>query len=311
MSYLPLVSIIIPVYNGDPYLREAIDSALNQTYKNIEVIVVNDGSPDDGKTEKIALSYGDKIRYFYKENGGVSTALNFGIQHMKGEWFSWLSHDDIYEPTKIEQQIKAVQNEKNKECVIRCGTALIDKNGNSIYKPQKRVRGKISSAKMMRLYNLKNVTLYGCALLIHKNILNECGFFNEEMRYLQDSDYWTKIMFRGYEFISLSETLVKLRVHEHQMTKIIGDRLAPELEMFVSYIIGYYRMDKKANRSLIVDYTCKQLKEGRNNLVKILKDEIKPTFFESCRFFGCGIFGAFYRLAKTIYKKVFINKQRG
>lgn len=72
----PLVSIIIPVYNGSDYLEEAIESALNQTYKNIEIIVINDGSTDNGATEMIALKYRDQIRYFHKTNGGVSSALN-------------------------------------------------------------------------------------------------------------------------------------------------------------------------------------------------------------------------------------------
>ena len=89
-------------------MREAIDSALAQTYRNIEIIVVNDGSNDNGETERIALSYGDKIRYFHKENGGVSSALNLGIQNMQGEYFSWLSHDDKYSPKKIENQVNAL-----------------------------------------------------------------------------------------------------------------------------------------------------------------------------------------------------------
>lgn len=78
------VSIIIPVYNGGNYLRNAIDSALSQTYKNCEIIVVNDGSTDGGETAAIAKSYGNKIRYFEKKNGGVGTAVNLGIAEMTG-----------------------------------------------------------------------------------------------------------------------------------------------------------------------------------------------------------------------------------
>ena len=90
-KFNPLVSIVIPVFNGSNYLREAIDSALGQTYKSIEVIVVNDGSNDGGKTREIVLSYGGRVRYFEKENGGVASALNEGLKEMNGEYFSWLS----------------------------------------------------------------------------------------------------------------------------------------------------------------------------------------------------------------------------
>ena len=69
MKKNPKVSIIIPVYNGKDYMKEAIDSALSQTYKNIEILVINDGSTDNGATKRIAKSYGNKIRYFEKENG--------------------------------------------------------------------------------------------------------------------------------------------------------------------------------------------------------------------------------------------------
>ncbi len=72
------------------------------------MIVVNDGSSDGGKTEEIALSYGDRIRYFRKENGGVASALNLGIREMRGEYFSWLSHDDVYLPRKVEREAAAL-----------------------------------------------------------------------------------------------------------------------------------------------------------------------------------------------------------
>ena len=125
-EFSPLVSIVIPVYTGANYVAEAIDSALNQTYKNIEIIVVNDGSTDN--TEKIVKSYGDKVRYFCKENGGTSTALNVGIKNMKGEYFSWLSHDDMYYPKKIFYQIEELKKLENKDTIIMTDLDGINEN---------------------------------------------------------------------------------------------------------------------------------------------------------------------------------------
>ena len=80
----PLVSIIIPVYNGSNYLKQAIDSALKQSYSNTEIIVVNDGSTDGGLTEGIAKSYGERIRYYLTKNGGTGAAINYGISQSRG-----------------------------------------------------------------------------------------------------------------------------------------------------------------------------------------------------------------------------------
>ena len=128
-QFHPLVSIIIPVYNGANFLAQAIDSALSQTYDNIEILVINDGSTDNGATEQIALSYGNKVRYFNKRNGGVSSALNLGIEKMQGEYFSWLSHDDLYEPEKIKKQIEVLQGlPDHNKTIIMCADRLIDVN---------------------------------------------------------------------------------------------------------------------------------------------------------------------------------------
>lgn len=115
--YNPLVSIIIPVYNGANYMREAIDSAIAQTYCNIEILVINDGSTDNGKTEEIALSYGDKIRYFYKENGGVSSARNAGIEKSVGDYVMFVDGDDWLNKDTVLECVKIIC-ETNAECVL-------------------------------------------------------------------------------------------------------------------------------------------------------------------------------------------------
>ena len=98
-----LVSVIIPFYNGAEWLEEAVQSVLDQTYKNFEILVINDGSPED--VTRFLSKYDDNIRYFYKENGGSATARNLGLREAKGEYIALLDSDDIWLPEKTEQQV--------------------------------------------------------------------------------------------------------------------------------------------------------------------------------------------------------------
>ena len=116
MNYQPKVTIIIPVYNGSNFLAEAIDAALAQTYQNIEILVINDGSKDDGASEKIALSYGDRISYYCKENGGVSSARNNGIDHATGEWIFFLDADDLLTPDALESLLAMANDQLDAVC---------------------------------------------------------------------------------------------------------------------------------------------------------------------------------------------------
>ena len=104
MSQKLLVSVIIPVYNGINYLQEAINSVFAQTYENVEIIVVDDGSTDG--TWALIESCNSKIRSFKKENGGTASALNLGIRNAFGDFISWLSHDDLFMPEKLEKQVE-------------------------------------------------------------------------------------------------------------------------------------------------------------------------------------------------------------
>ncbi|WP_395477525.1 glycosyltransferase [Rickettsia endosymbiont of Pantilius tunicatus] len=232
--YSPLVSIIIPVYNGANYLKESIDSALAQTYKNIEVIVVNDGSKDNRKTEEIALSYGDQIRYFSKENGGCGSALNVGIKNMKGEYFSWLSHDDLYYPSKIEHQINILNKLDNKDTIIYGGYELIDEKSRSLrfIKPN----DKYPKEKLdIPLFALLRGLAYGCTLLIPAIYFQKVGLFNESLKHTQDYDLFFKI-FRVAKIHFDSQILVKCRQHSTQSSRVVPKSLEECEELWSRFL---------------------------------------------------------------------------
>ena len=220
MQRKPLVSIVIPVYNGSDYLRECIDSALAQTYPHIEILVVNDGSTDGGATEEIALSYGDRIRYFRKENGGVSSALNLGIRHMNGEYFSWLSHDDLYVPEKVAVQVEEVMRFPGETIMAVCQAGQINSRSQSIRgaKPLPLATGRVIHADEALKEYLRLGQFNGCALLIPRTVLNACGGFHESLRYCQDYLMWAEIFMHGCALVYVPFHGVQMRVHEQQFT---------------------------------------------------------------------------------------------
>ncbi len=230
----PLVSIVIPVFNGELYLAEAIDSALAQTYKNIEILVINDGSDDNGITERIANSYGEKIHYYYKPNGGVASALNLAIREMNGEYFSWLSHDDLYCENKIEEQIKALIAYKHQKNIIYSDYAIFSDNfpnATPVYLKQ-------IQSEDFRSFLTMNSSLHGCTLLIPRIAFEEFGGFNEKLRSTQDYDLWFR-MAEKYRFIHLPKVLVKARSHSKQGSFSMAGVVIKERDSLFS---GFIRM---------------------------------------------------------------------
>lgn len=233
MENWPKVSVVIPVYNGSDYLSEAIDSALAQDYPNFEVIVINDGSTDDGATEKVALSYKGAIRYFSKQNGGVASALNCAIERMEGEYFSWLSHDDLYVTNKISRQIDAAR---------RCGADDI-----VVYS----LAGAFSDSKEIfrvldiphecsgwfKYFLAANSSLHGCTLLIPRVAFQVCGLFDERLRTTQDYDMWFRLA-EKYRFLCVREVLVKARQHSAQGTVTMSSIVRRECDALVCSFVS-------------------------------------------------------------------------
>lgn len=210
----PKISIIIPVYNGSNYLAEAIESALAQTYENIEILVINDGSKDDWATEKVALSYWDKINYIYKENWWVSTALNLGIEKATWEYISWLSHDDLYYPNKIQEQVKILEWLENKDTLIYSNLEQIDFNGNII---NKSVSQDIENDKMVFSFLIREHGINWCTNLISKRIFDKIWLFNIHYKRIQDYDMWFRIM-EKYPVHYINKILFISREHPWQDT---------------------------------------------------------------------------------------------
>jgi glycosyltransferase involved in cell wall biosynthesis len=215
-----LVTIVIPVYNGSRFVGSAIESALAQTWRVLEVIVVDDGSDDGGATQAVLKRFGNAIRIIVKPNGGVATALNTGIAAMRGQWFSWLSHDDLYHPLKIERYMDAVRD-AGRPVVAFGDVDHIDEDGRFLHRVEL-TRG--FSATDDPRWNVLEGRLNGCAMLVHRACFEACGLFNTRLPTTQDYALWFEVAAR-FPFVPVREALVRSRIHAEQ-----GSRQARHLE---------------------------------------------------------------------------------
>ena len=279
MKYKPLVSIVIPVYNGSNYMAEAIDSALSQTYDNIEVVVVNDGSKDDGKSDEIARGYGDKIRYYPKENGGSSSALNEGIKNMKGEWFSWLSHDDLYYKDKVQKQVeylnKLLDSGTNEadlwENILFTACDYINGEGKCIKKSNPEAE-KTLSEKITNLqgndYLICEPTkynFYGCGCLVNKKAFEKVGGFDEKLRLINDLDMWYRLYAGNFKLHYMPEALTIGRIHRGQISRSIGFSYHnPEQDMLWNRSLNYLKDNCKNNYEVFYLFGCNAFTKTRD-----------------------------------------------
>jgi glycosyltransferase involved in cell wall biosynthesis len=229
MELTPKVSLIIPVFNGSDYLHEAIDSALAQTYKNIEIIIVNDGSNDAGKTESIAKSYGPKIRYYFKENGGVASALNAGIREMTGEWFAWLSHDDMFSSNRIEEDINLMRDNPDIR-VTFCNIATIDESGNVIKESVRPIRRVTNPYDALKLGGVDM-----CSMTIHRSCFEQTGLFNEKNITTQDVEMTLRLSVI-YPFYLNDRSITYKRDHKRRGTYTLSKQHKKDLLNLCDFI---------------------------------------------------------------------------
>jgi teichuronic acid biosynthesis glycosyltransferase TuaG len=205
----PKVSIIIPFYNC-PYVDQAIESAINQTHSNIEIIVVDDGST---KFKEKLVPFQENIVYIRKENGGTATALNEGIRSATGEYIAWLSSDDYFLPDKVAKQISFMMKEKVEASFTNYN--YIDETSQPI---DHWTRPVFSNNEDVYRAFLNYNAINGCTVIIKKEIFEQAGYFNPNLRYTQDYEMWVRLLIKGYKIYYLDEELTKFRIHKESGT---------------------------------------------------------------------------------------------
>lgn len=250
----PLVSIIIPTYNRDKYLEESIISVVNQTYQNFEILVIDDGSKVN-YAEDICKKY-RSCNYFFKENGGLSSARNFGIRKAKGTYIAFLDDDDFWKEDKIEKQVKILESKKHINCV-HSKAAVVNEGG--------RLTGNYIGASKNKAYKRSGYVFWNAlgvwvvkspTPLIRKKVFTKDLLFDETIKVGEDIDFYQRMFYR-HKVIYIDETLAFYREYDDaNRLSIQNDKyLGIEKKMYVNFIkMGVnnpFKLYKIANKLLM------------------------------------------------------------
>jgi len=209
-----LVSVVIPVYNSEKFLKQCLDSILTQSYQNIEIIAVDDGSTD--ASSGILERYSDKISIISQKNQGLASALNLGISKMKGSWFKWFSPDDLMYPQAMEILIKEAKRHPN--TVIYSNWNIIDENGIILREFHESDYNNLSNFDYnVRLLDGQQINVN--TTLILSSLLEKCKLRELDEPVAIDYDFFLhSALLNNIKFHLISKPLVKYRIHSDQMS---------------------------------------------------------------------------------------------
>ena len=211
MNTNKLVSIIIATYNAGHYLPQAVQSAINQTYANIEIHIVDDGSTDNSCEAMKIFLHDKRVNYHYQNNSGQAKAKNRGIRESRGDFIAFIDADDVWLPDKLEKQLPCF--EKSSDIgVVYTKLAIIDNDGKELFVPQiNHASGKITENLL-----IENVVT-GMTSVVRKECFEKVGLFDENLPMAIDYDLWLRISLK-YDFYYLDDVTYKYRLWQGQMS---------------------------------------------------------------------------------------------
>ena len=206
----PLVTVIIPCYNTERFVRETLLSVTRQSYPNLEIIVVNDGSADN--SAEVIQSVADaRIVYIYQENQGLSAARNTGMRAAKGKYVMFLDADDLIFPEKIALQTKWLEKHPEYD-ILACGFDRTDERGEKLYSVN-------PAQKEIRTTDLLTESQFPVhTALCRRSIIEKTGFFDTELKAAEDWDYWCRTSLAGARIYRWSRSLCTYRLLDTAMT---------------------------------------------------------------------------------------------
>lgn len=215
MTTLPKVSIIIPAYNALPYLPQTVESALEQTFEDFELLIVNDGSTDGFRDWATCLN-DKRIRIIHQDNQGLGAARNTGIKQAKGQYLAFLDADDLWLPTKLNEQIAELDTYPEIG-LTHTSVSYIDAQGNKL-RNDIRANGRGNVWRHVVAYNSYYLVLCGSTPLIRRECFDKVGMFSTELSFSQDWEMWIRIA-HHYNFSTIQKPLVLYRQHGKNMSK--------------------------------------------------------------------------------------------
>ncbi|BAQ61473.1 glycosyltransferase [Geminocystis sp. NIES-3708] len=211
----PLISVIIPAFNAEKYLKDAIESVIKQNYQPLEIILIDDGSTDN--TAKIAKSF-QNIKYIYQENSGPAIARNNGIKIAGGDYIAFLDQDDLWTPNKLSLQINYLKDHSDISYVLGQQKIFLE---SGIEKP-----------KWLKQEYLETITpaYLLSALLTRKSIFNQIGYFDSSYKHGNDSDWLLKTIDARLSMYIIPEIVLLKRIHDanqsHNIEEMKSDVLS-------------------------------------------------------------------------------------
>lgn len=294
---MPKVSVIIPTYNREDFICETIQSVLDQTYKDFEIIVVDDGSKDNTK-KKLGV-FGSKIKLIEQKNSERAVSRNNGVKNSNGEYIAFLDSDDLWLKDKLEKQIEILDNDKN--TILTYGQSLrIDEKSKKIKIAKRQLEG-FSGEVFEKLLN-RNFIVSATPMIRREYFEKTIGFETKYIPY-EDWEFWLRFSLLG-KFYFINKPLSYYRIHKQQSVKLLAaERIEEVTTLLLENSFNLKNISDKikrkslglANLRFCYWYTlANQTEKAKEKIKKAL--ELYPDFLFDPRWYGLKIVSEFPKL---------------